>query len=424
MTLGSMVLLSAAVFILMLTLANLLLKPPSGITTERSVSRTTCWVGELVEVRRRITVPRGIGSLFVQDTLPEEMLVEEGNNFRVIWKWPWKKSCDLSYRLRCPKRGRFNIEETIWESETPMGFRNRVQGNCGPILHISVVPRLEGIRRVKATRAMAVSPFPHADPAHIGVSATDFLDLRPYSSGDPIKTINWKASARLAGSGQPLLVNKYEPEGRKAIWLFLDGAPYMEVGTSLSNPMEHAIEATSSLGQFFLSRGYTLGAYIYNNPAGALPPDVGQEQFNRLSQLLLTLRTGVRDQDLPAAVEWCKKFLFRLHPLTFIITRLDAQLSTSTSDSSSFRGLLNAVQRLAAVGPHSRKKIPVCVVSIEGSMFLRQDDPLEKHATELMRWESHPLLGILRRTGASVLEWNPSREEFAAVLLRHLRLTR
>ena len=45
---------------------------------------------------------------------------------------------------------------------------------------------------------------------------------------------------------------------------------------------------------------------------------------------------------------------------------------------------------------------------------------LDVHSQDLMRWESRPVFRTLRRAGATVMDWNPNREEFALVLMRHL----
>ena len=83
------------------------------------------------------------------------------------------------------------------------------------------------------------------------------------------------------------------PRGGKAVWIFLDGADYMDVGTTLTSPIEHAVEAVGTVAHHYLSQGYTLGAYAYNGPRSFLSPDTGRKQFNRLTQQLLALKTGL-----------------------------------------------------------------------------------------------------------------------------------
>ncbi len=424
LALGNLVLLAAAVFLLLYVLMGAGLSAPSRITVERSMPRVVCWAGDGLEIQRRIDSGSGIGLLFVHDELPPEVEVVRGNNFRLVWKWPGEKSHDLSYRIVCPKRGVFPLAETTWDSEAPLGLPRLNHGTAGPAIEVSVVPRIQAIRRVNAVRGRAHDRIPMEDAAVTGASTTDFTELRPYALGDPIRAINWKASARSSGSSNPLLVNRYEPEGRKAVWIFLDGADYMDVGPVLSSLIDHAVEAAGSIAQYYLSRGYTLGAYVYNSPGDILTPEMGQKQFRRLIDMLTNVKPGPPTLDLLQAVEWCKSFLFRLQPEVFTITRLDVHYPGRAGSGPSLDEFNAGIKRLVSLRPHSRRLNRVRVVHLEPQGYHRVKTELEIQAQGLMRWEVQPIYAALRRAGASVLPWGPGRENFTTTLIRHLNTQR
>ena len=424
LALGNLALLAAAVFLLLFVLMGAGLSAPSRITVERSMPRVVCWAGDGLEIQRRIDSGSGIGLLFVHDQLPAEVEVVRGNNFRLVWKWPGEKSHDLSYRIVCPKRGVFPLAETTWDSEAPLGLPRLNHGTAGPAIEVSVVPRTQAIRRVNEVRGRAHDRIPMEDVAVTGVSTTDFTELRPYTLGDPIRAINWKASARSSGSSNPLLVNRYEPEGRKAVWIFLDGADYMDVGPVLSSLIDHAVEAAGSIAQYYLSRGYTLGAYVYNSPGDILTPEMGQKQFRRLTSMLTNVKPGPPRQDLLQAVEWCKSFLFRLQPEVYTITRLDVHYPGGAGSGPSLDGFNAGVKRLVSLRPHSRRLNRVRVIHLEPQGYHRAATGLEIQAQGLIRWEVQPIYASLRRAGASVLPWDPGRENFTTTLIRHLNTQR
>ena len=423
MALGNEPLLTVSAFVLTFVLVAALLKPAHGVTVERGVSRSTCWVGDEVDVRRVVTVEGGIGPLFIYDAIPDEMQVERGNNYQVVWKWPGRRIYDVTYTLRCPKRGEFALRETEWNAESPAFRMGRHQGTGGGEQHVAIVPRLVGVQRLANARAKAVSLYPNADPSKIGIATTNFQELRPYQPGDPVRSINWKASAR-SGRSDSLLVNKYETEGRRAVWLFLDGASYMEVGTTIANPLEQALEAASAIGHFYLSRGYTLGAYVYNNTAGFLSPDMGHKQFRRLSQKLLTVRAEPDFRGLRPAVEWSRHYLARLQPQTIVLTRLDAHFANPEEGEGSWGALLEGTKKLASMGGNMRLRAPVWLVNVGGHAYLDRGERFEPSASEMLQWETAPMGRELRRAGVSLLDWNPIREPFAMALHRHLRLSR
>ncbi len=423
---GNLVLLTGAVFLLVVVLIITSLQPPSGIRIERRTLRAICWAGDSVEVERHLTATGGLGPIFVHDALPPELEVDEGNNLRVVWKWLGAKNCDLSYRVRFPKRGEFTLPATTWESQAPLGVRRSRFATSGDSISISVVPRIRGITRLNEIRVITKQTRYQDDLAQTGMSNSEFRELRPYAPGDPIKLINWKASSRGARSDNLPLVNELEPEGRKAVWIFLDTARYMDVGTPLDNPMENTVEAAGSLAQFYLSRGSTIGAYAYNSYGDGgvlLSPDSGQKQFRRLTQMLAGLKSGPPRHDLLQAVEWCKGFLLRLQPEIFIITRLDVYYPRPGEGRQPFDRFNAAVRRLTALRSRARRsgRVRVVHVSLHES---NADTTSPFDDIDMSQWESRSLATDLRRSGADVIDWDPGKEDFIAAMVRHMNVYR
>ncbi len=417
--LGNFVLLAGAVFLLVLVLIGASLSTPQRVVLHRRLPRSVCWAGDSLDVERQLEVDGGMGAVYVYDPLPGETQIVSGNNLRVIWHWPGTKTYDLSYRIQCPKRGVFALREAQWETEAALGLNRRQQGTIGPPLEISVVPRNQAIRRVNEVRGRAHSRRSGEDVAVAGISTTDFMELRPYNPGDPMRSVNWKASARNSGSFNPLLVNQYEPEGRKAVWLFLDGSDYMEVGPALSPLIDEAAEASGAVAQYYLTRGYTLGAYVYNSNSDILTPELGHKQFQRLTNILTRLEPGASQQNLVEAVEKCKGFLFRLKPEVYVITRLDVHYSRWATRSPEQDGFFRGIRRLVTIRRGHRRSNQIRVVHLESGGFQGADTRLEEQALGLMRREVEPLVDRLRRSGVSVMRWDPMNEDFAAVLMRN-----
>ena len=426
LALGNVVVLVASIFVLLVALTGLLLPLPGGVAIVRRIGRSVYWTGDVVHVRREVEIGGGIGPLFIHDEIPSELQLAQGNNFRMIWKWPGPKTHDLSYALLCPKRGKYWLEPTAWETQDALALRPHAGASMETGLSISVVPRLREVGRLNQGRSIASRRQTGSDVSRIGVSTTDFVDVRRYAAGDSMRSVNWKASARRVGRDDALMVNRYEPEGRKAIWIFLDGADYMDVGTTLTSPIEHAVEAVGTVAHYYLSQGYTLGAYAYNGPRSFLSPDTGRKQFNRLTQQLLTLRTGPPVEDLLKAVEWCKVFLIRLRPEIFIFTRLDVHYPGAGASGYSMDRFAAGLGRLASLRSRSRasRAGQLSVVHIAAQEYLASASPLEKQTLALARWETRPLTDVVRRRGASVVEWNPVKEDFPAVLMRHIEASR
>ena len=416
--LGNAVLLIGAVFVLLSALLATALSPPSGIVIERGVSRVTCWAGDVLTVDRRLTVRGGIGSVFVHDALPSELRVAGGNNLRVVWKWPGEKTFDISYEVQFPRRGRFALERSSWESRAPFEIKRGASGLSEERFEISVVPRMRSVTRLNEVRATVKNKRFLGDIAMRGVAANEFRELRPYQPGDPMKRINWKASARGSRGDNLPLVNEPEPEARRAAWMFLDMAAYMDVGVPLSSPLENTVEASGTLAQYYLSMGSTLGAYAYNTSGERgelLSPEAGGRQFGRLMRMLTGLKSGQPREDLVRSVEWCKDFLLQLRPDVFIITRLDVHYSRPGEATDSLESFMAGVNRLIFLRARSRRSGTVHVVHVGP-----QEPPHDTQTPALAKWETRVVAGTLRQAGASVIEWQPRREEFTSALVRHL----
>lgn len=413
--LGNLLFLYIAVVPLIFTLLGIALTMPRGVSGERRIDKDRPWVNEVVEITRTIRIEGpGPAILSLADALPEEFELVEGNNLRVAWVWWGRRFLTLSYRVRCAKRGRYSIKPTSVDMKHPLGFYLPRQLSIGEAIDLVVSPRITNIRRIRGTRGIADTSPPTSDVAKMGVATTDFREIREYQPGDAVKSINWKATARRLTRGASLpLVNEYEFEGRKAVWLFLDAASYMEIGTNIDNAFERATEATGGLALYFLQRGYRVGAYVYNHrPEKLLYPDTGMRQFYRVARELVTLETSQETRNLRQAVEACKKYLLWFKPLSIIVTRLDI------GDTSP---LLLGIRSITQMNPQRRLHPPVMVVGVNGYYFAPRGGELDENAQTFYRLQTRSAVARIRALGVSVLEWDPTRFDFATVLMRQLR---
>ena len=422
LVLGNVLLLTGSVFVLLVVLLAAALPPPFGVTVERVLSRVSCWAGDSITVRRRITIKEGVGLVFVHDDLPPEARIVGGSNLRAVWKWPGTTTAEVSYSVQFPQRGQFTLEETSWESQAPFGTNRRMSGADGGPVEVTVVPRIRSITRLNHARVATKISRYQDHMADMGGGANEFRELRPYVTGDPLNRINWKATARGSRSDNLPLVNELDPEAQKSVWIFLDIADYMDVGTPLSNPLEHTLEASGSLAQYYLTRGSTLGAFAYNSLTGSgelLSPDSGGKQFQRLVRMLSRLKPGPPQQDLLQAVEWCKRFLFRLRPEVFIITRLDVLYARPGQEVPSLGRFKAAVDRLTSLRSRSQRLSKVRVVHVSPQSADGGNGTLS-----LIDWEATRVTEELKNGGAAVIEWQPEEEEFIVALVRHMNAYR
>jgi len=407
------------VFVALVPIVLLLLglagRPPDSISVSRTLSAHLVWVRGVLEVQWEVRLGFGPCTVLLWDSLPKEFALVEGNNLHLFAKGFGPATFRCSYKVRCTKRGDCSLPGTAWHVRDLMGLYQPGEGREDNPVEVAVRPRILRVRRLQPLRARAVTPHPEADIARLGMPTTEFRELRHYVAGDPVRLINWKATARTSRSPGALpLVNEYEPEGRKAVWLFVDASRDLEVGTSVENALEWAVEAASGISYYFLQRGYRVGSCLYNSDvqeSQVLYPDTGKRQYFVISRELTELRAGSAIENLKEAVQQCKSYLLLYKPLSIVITRLDRFPE---------RFLIEGVRRLVQLSSR-RKRSPIVVIGINGYLVAPEVRGYHREAVQVTSARTRAVVRWLRRVGAGVVEWNPLEESLAQTLIRKAR---
>jgi uncharacterized protein (DUF58 family) len=410
---GNMAVLIMSLVPLSLMLAGLLTEPPEQVKVSEGKLPATIWIGDIVEINREVAVDGGFGIVTLYQELPPHFSLVEGNNLRIMRK-SWGKSVfNFSFKIRCAKRGHYILPPVRWETRHALGMTQAYYGVTGEPRELLVQPRILNIRRIRGITGIATSPFPVIDVAKMGVATTDFREIRDYVYGDPVKNINWKATARQVAQGKVWpLVNEYEVEGKKSVWIFLDAASYLEVGTNIENSFEYCLEAANAITYYYTDRGYRVGMYIYNDGGRLFYPDAGKKQFLRISRELIKLDTSPKTNEFPQAIEKCRRYLLGYNPLCVIVTRLDTKYSGD---------VLRGVTKLRLLRGRRTRKLPVMVVTVPGYNIIPRLNEYDDNSAMLLQMETRPQVQQIRRMGASVLEWNPRQEHFSTALLRQVK---
>lgn len=407
------ILLCASLIPLFTFLLGILIENPKDVKITRSGLRTSVWVGEVLDVILHVKIGDGVGIITITDEVPSIFALVEGNNFKVFWKGRGEKFLTFSYKIRCSKRGSFVIPPVKWESRHPLALKETIYGECGEPFELTVRPRIFNVRKIRGRYTTSIFPISPRSVMKIGPSSTDFREIRSYVVGDPVKSINWKATARrLTMLHQMPLVNEYEKEGRQTVWIFLNASRDLEIGSNIENPFEYGIIVAMTLIHYFLSRGYRLGMYIYNNRNEMFYPETGMKQVYKLLRRLSSLEAYSGKERLKEAIELNKKFILRYHPLCIIITCLNKE------EPEEF---LQGVNRLISLMRGRRRKPPIVVINILMEDVISRGRTYDERSKIILYLMSRPLVKALRTAGASVLEWNPRRDAFGTVLLRQVR---
>ncbi len=376
---------------------------PRTLSAQTTKPASPVWAGDTRRIARRVSLGSGIGAVKFHQPLPPEFRLAGGTNLALPFCWGKERMVEVSFDVEMPKRGRYVIPPLEWATEDPLGLRTE-HGTIGEHLTMEVWPKFFRPRQVKTLPALSISPFPSADIARIGIPGQDFREIRKYVSGDPIKNINWRATARRAEQSLWPLVNEFEREGRKSVLIYLNASQAAEVGSSIRNGLESCIEAAANLLYHYLQRGYRAGIHICASPPQYLRPEAGRVQFKKALNLLVDLVPGNRPADLLSAIETTRDYVLGYNPLAVIISPVDSRSSPVVEE---------AARRLRQMYT-LRRRASIMVVGIEVYGLVPTEFEYERTVAGLARLSSLPVLERLRGYGANVVEWDPSKRTFSS----------
>ena len=398
---GNSVLLALMTPILTLGVLGLLSTPPQVRSVIRRGLPTMVWTDEEVEIELVIEVKGGFGMVSVHDPLPEEFELRKGVNFLVFWVWK-SGTTRKRYSVICRKRGEYHIQPSHWRSWHGLFLRSERAGLADNAMSTLVMPKPAAIPYGRVTKEHTRLPPVGTTLTKVGIATTDFRELRQYTPGDPLKAINWKATARRLSAGQVMPVtNQYESEGRRAVWIFADASTAMMVGDNLRNPLELCLRLTLGAARYFLRSGAKVGFFAFGADAPIVYPDSGNRQLIRISNAVARLNPGSSTDGLLGAVQQVSSSLVKDTPLSVVFTRLDLP------DPEPLRA---GVRRLAIVGHRSRRRTPPVIIGVGGYHWMQTHDWYERNASSLLHLATRPLVKALRADGAKVVEWRPSDE--------------
>jgi uncharacterized protein (DUF58 family) len=409
---GNVILLYLSIVPLVVAAFALAIDMPSNVKLEREVGKLSAWVNGTVDVSVKITATKGVGIITVADSLPEYFELVEGSNFRVFWKGIGKLSEELRYKVKCTKRGVYAIGPARCECRHIASFKQTEISVGEDSAELVVRQKPLNIRRLRDPRVVSRIPMPFGSMSKMGMMTTDFKEIREYSPGDSYRHINWKATARSANPVRNLpLVNEFEREGKKVVWVFLDGSASMATGTNVENVFEYALQAVQGLSQFYLARNCHIGLYVYNNEGRCLFPDTGRRQEYKIYKTTLGLDVSLTKEPLIKAVKKCRGHLVGTNPFSIIIANVRKE---------NLQELSEGVKELKKYSKTIGKEPQILVIHVSGYSIAAKDY-FENAGAVMLEMRNQATIRALRRAGVYVTSWDPKSQSLANLMMLGVR---
>lgn len=196
----------------------------------------------------------------------------------------------IDYEAPCLLRGRYRLGQIGIASGFPLGVAraSRVLEPAAPARRpaLTIYPRT---LPVGAFVMQAAAGGDGSRPA--AARGRDlFREVRPYRTGDNVRDVHWRASAR---TGE-LLVKEFDQVDAHELLLVLDLDMRVHAGEGPRHTLEYAVEICASLAASAIARGQAVGLAGGLAPGGLpalwIPPARGARHLRSLLEALVDVR--------------------------------------------------------------------------------------------------------------------------------------
>ena len=355
----------------------------NSIVALRKISSSRIFEDGEIEVTLRLQNKSNLPKIVeVRDRVPEVMRVKKGANYVLMELGPQRETT-IRYTIETPLRGFYTIGPVCIRIQDAFGlFHNEREVNLYD--DFLVFPKMEDIKD-----ALIKSRVPKIFTGAVNIrnpgEGSNFYNLREYIPGDPMKKVNWAATAR---SGGKMMVNEYERDAVSDIIIIIDSRSVSETGPVSRNSLVYSTRAAASLSQYFLSRRASVGLVVYSDEIVSVDRDTGKKQ---LYVLLTKLAGAIAKGNTPLKVV-TNRIMPHINRGSPIII-----LSPLEDDST----IVDAVRDLRA------RNFDVTVLSPSSLEFEFDAKRLDRTGYEVLKTERDILMSELRGLGAFVMDWEP-----------------
>jgi uncharacterized protein (DUF58 family) len=245
----------------------------SGITVARRLAPAVLHEGQLatVEVALSAEGRRPLRNLAVEDEVPGL-----GAARFVAARLPPALPVRARYEILCRRRGIYRVGPVSLTISDPFGLATR-GGTVGPADRLVVYPAVEDLDGLPSVRGR--------DPSQQAVrpqfsyrGGEDFFTLRDYQSGDDLRLVHWRSSAKRG----ELMIRQLEIPWQSRALVVLD--PRRSAYGSLA-AFEKAVQGTASVVRHLHRIGFSVGVWA----AASSGPHDG-DRYQAAMELLATVQ--------------------------------------------------------------------------------------------------------------------------------------
>jgi uncharacterized protein (DUF58 family) len=261
-------------------------EPHLDVTLGRETNAGKVFEGGTLELKINITNEgRALELLRVEDTLPEGLSVATGSNvaFASLAK---SGIFEMRYKVGADTPGSRILGPIKLTATDYFGLRSSASTIGCPFV-LDVLPRVERHRSVRF-RPRRTESWPGQIISARPGPGQEFYAVRQYTSGDPVRSINWKAWARL----DRMYSNEYMSELGADVVVVVDKSSTSDFGLAPESALTYVERCSAAVSDHLLSMGNRVGMMVVGERVLVVNPGTGPRQLERILLTLVRAKKG------------------------------------------------------------------------------------------------------------------------------------
>lgn len=240
-------------------------------------------------------------------------------------QWRATVPAELAYTVTPQARGELAAGRTVVRLDGPwgLGWRQFAPGAAETMqvdADVSAVRVYEALARRGQLAELGVRTL------RLRTDGTEFERVRDAVPDDPMRSINWRATARTGH----LMATELMPERAQPVIICLDHGRLMGVGAGELAKLDHAINAALLLVHVALHSGDRAGLLAFADTVTVtLTPRPGAAQMRRFLDAVRPLRPGETESDYDDALEYLSRWQRRRALVVLFTDLLDPDQSAA-----------------------------------------------------------------------------------------------
>jgi uncharacterized protein (DUF58 family) len=256
---------------------GLILADEPGLSVRATLDKERMIEGDEVLLEVELHATRGSPHVELYLPLADGLTVVEGTNPTAL-RLARDETRTLELRIRAERWGGYVLGEALVRTRDVFGLF-RFDVTFRELRQLRVFPHEEYLRHV--LRPRDTQPYAGDEVARRRGEGIEFADIRPFVVGDPLKRVNWRATARRG----ELWVNDRHPERNTDVVIFLD--TFAEARRGEASTLDLAVRAAATIARHYVARRDRVALVGFGGVLRWLLPGSGLPQLYRIVDALL-----------------------------------------------------------------------------------------------------------------------------------------